>query len=133
MSCRRNEIRFVTVTMVLIMCAVMGCQGIGTPKTAAAEKAAVQRVSPPSGQVLEVRTNGECLIDIGTDVGVADGDWVLVMRKGETIQYLEVISAKGDISYCRVAMTEEPVRVKVDDRVVLEPKRVVMPGGKSFK
>jgi hypothetical protein len=110
------------VVICVVACAVVvGCKSSEPAKPSAAG-VIVNPLKPPSGYVMSVKPNGECVIDMGTRVGVADGDWLLVKRKGETVQYLAVVNAKADVSYCRVAMSEEPIRVKVDDRVILEPK-----------
>ena len=112
------------VVMLLLVCAtVVGCKGTAPAEKAEAEKAiVVNPMNPPSGYVLEVKYNGDCLVDIGTEVGVANGDWLTVMRKGEIVQYLKVVNAKPTLSYCQLGTKEEAVKVKVDDRVVLEPK-----------
>lgn len=120
---RGKGLRGLVFVICAVACAVVvGCKSCEPAKSSAEAGVIVNPLKPPSGYVMSVKPNGECVVDMGTRVGVADGDWLLVMRKAATVQYLTVVNAKANVSYCRVAMSEEPVRVKVDDRVVLEPK-----------
>ena len=99
-----------------------GCQGTATTETGAAEPVVVDPLNPPTGHVLRVWPSSDCTIDIGTEVGVGQGDWLCIMRNGKEVQYLEVRDAQANISYCRVAVRENPARPRVDDFVILEPK-----------
>ena len=89
-----------------------------------AKKPAVDPMNPPSGSVRQIWTNGDCMIDIGTEVGVENGDWLIVIRKGQTVQYIEVANAKPYSSFCRVAVPTQPGRARVGDTVMLEPKNL---------
>ena len=122
----------IVIVMVAVVCAgMMGCQNSSTqaeqqkPQVAAEKpKPVVDPMNPPSGSVRQVWYNGDCVVDIGTEAGVENGDWLLVMRNGETVQYLEVSNAKPYSSYCRVATPEDSARPRVEDTVMLEPKNL---------
>ena len=102
---------------------LLGCQGTATTETAT-EVVVVDPLNPPSGHILRVWTNGDSTIDIGTEVGVAQGDWLCIMRDGKEVQYIEVSDARPNISYFGVAVRENPARPRVEDVVILEPKNV---------
>ena len=108
----------------LMLIGVMGCQS-SQPVEASAEAAVVDPLNPPVGRVTRVWSSGDSMVDIGTDVGVAAGDWLSIVRGGKEVQLLEVSHACPNISYCRVATRENPIRPKVNDQVILEPKNLV--------
>ena len=114
--------------LILVCClvGVVGCQGSQPVEVSAAEAVVVvDPLNPPAGRVTRVWRSGDSMVNIGTEVGVTDGDWLSVVRGGKEVQLLEVSRACANISYCRVATRENPIRPKVDDQVVLEPKNLV--------
>ena len=121
-SCRLRLVRVFGLVFVVGLGVSMGCQTFETPSSASAGAAVVDPLNPPKGHVLRVWRGGDTLIDIGTGVGVEEGDWLSVMRAGEHVQFIEVTHARPNVSYCRVATRNNPTEPKVDDIVVLEPK-----------
>lgn len=116
-----------SLLLMLVCClvVVMGCQGSQPVEVSAAEAVSVDPLNPPIGRVTRVWSSGDSMVDIGSEVGVAEGDWLSIVRGGKEVQLLEVSRTCPNISYCRVATRENPIRPKVNDQVVLEPKNLV--------
>ena len=120
-NCRFTVVSGLLLMLVCCLVGVVGCQGSQPVEVSVV----VDPLNPPAGRVTRVWSSGDSIVNIGTEVGVAEGDWLSVVRGGKEVQFLEVSRARANISYCRVATRENPIRPKVDDQVVLEPKNLV--------
>ena len=121
-SCRLRLMHVFAVVFALGLGVSIGCQTVETPSGGSAATVVVDPLNPPKGHVLRVWRDGGSLIDIGTRLGVEDGDWLSIMRAGEHVQFVEVAHARPNVSYCRLATPDNPTELRVDDLVVLEPK-----------